>query len=69
MSKGITAHIWSNGDADAGIKGCETNVNTCLIEFNDNEHRTAVRRELERCFTQLWEEKTKVLFDDEFGSE
>ena len=65
MSNGITAHIWCNGDPDAGIEGTETNINICLLAFEDDAHRKFVREQLEYCFSQLWRQQAKVLFSDE----
>jgi hypothetical protein len=65
MSNGITAHIWCNGDEEKGSEATETNVNTCFVGFKDDEHRSFVRKQLEDCFSQLWEQKAKVLFSDE----
>jgi hypothetical protein len=68
VSNGIIAHIWCNGDSDAGIEGVDTNLNTCLTEFKDVDHRNTVRHQLENCFSQLWEQHAKVLFTDEFSA-
>ena len=68
MSNGISAHIWCNGNQETGTPGTETNVNTCLIAFTDSNHRKAVRKQLEQCFSHIWQQPAKVLFSDEINA-
>ncbi|MDU8350674.1 hypothetical protein RYA05_02080 [Pseudomonas syringae pv. actinidiae] len=69
-----TLYVWTNGDPSVGISGQAANVKSVgdvLIDLDNVAHEDrlsmleTLRSSIAHAFSEVWDEKTKVLFDFE----
>jgi len=61
----MKATIFSHGDPSVNIGGQEATVDLPYMEFDDMEHRLHVTASLIEAFSDIFEERAYVLFDDQ----
>ena len=57
--------IWSDGDRSVGLDGFSATVDIGDFLTDNKDMRDDTRESLMRCFSELWDEKAFVVFDDE----
>lgn len=61
--------VWSNGDPSVGIYGNEANIEIPYMDIADideYELRESWRGMLAETFSEMFDDKAKVMFEDEF---
>lgn len=63
----MKAHVWSFGDDSVGIPGASTDVDICFDAdvIDEDDMRQFIRDRLSECFSQIWDDKVHVMFEDE----
>lgn len=64
----MKAYIDSKGDSSVGIDGFNTEVDLG-VDFEGRAYRECARNDLVICFSKLWGEKARVVFEDELREE
>ena len=61
----MKATIWSNGDPSVGINGNQAEVDMPYLGEVDDEYRQGIRESLIMAFSDIFDDKAFVTFDDE----
>jgi hypothetical protein len=67
--KSMIAYIYAPGDAECNIPSLSTRVDIIDDYEEDDEIREETREILEKAFSEIWDQKANVVFDDEGGEE
>jgi len=61
----MKATIWSNGDPSVGINGNQAEVDMPYLGEVDDEYRQSIRESLATVFSEIFDDRAFVIFDDE----
>lgn len=62
--------VWTNGDPSVGIAGEEANIDfpyRDIADIDDNESREDWRKKLIEAFSGMFDDRAKVMYEDEFA--